>query len=481
MSIRKGTSIIAGNIGQSVDSELSPISNNPVKNSVLAQTFAKTINYSYITNCITKIPQDIILDLTGNVLTLKAGSKIYYPNGFDGTNRIFGNFTLTNDLVLSLGSSSWTNEPHTIIVLNDGTISYGYAFQDVFSGDNAPTTTSQHALWYDTGNNIVRRTTDSGTTWSNVPYSLPVCVAINTGGHCDSISEFFNGIGYIGGHFFRLPGLSGLAPNGKAANGTYINEEWTIDEVMIDAMVGSAGKYDLLAGSANMRVQSDAAWFVQNSRPTVSTSSAGWYDTLSNKIYYTDDQGATWTQQLVTLLGNCTNDATRVTKFEFEGLVNINKTSGSSNIAEMLEIMYPVGGLYMGTQSSCPMSILMPGTTWDLVSSGKALWTGDTTNGNTTIEAGLPEITGRLLSGVDYTMDDTNKFPVVGPYSSNPGAFTGDGWITSQNLIKNVEQSAGTNRQAIIKFSAQSYNSIYGNSTTVQPPAYVVNVWRRTA
>ena len=462
MSIRKGTSIIAGNIGQSVDSELSPISNNPVKNSVLAQTFAKTINYSYITNCITKIPQDIILDLTGNVLTLKAGSKIYYPNGFDGANRIFGNFTLTNDLVLSLGSSSWTNEPHTIIVLNDGTISYGYAFQDVFSGDNAPTTTSQYALWYDTGNNIIRRTTDSGTTWSNVPYSLPVCVAINTGGHCDSISEIFNGIGYVGGHFFRLPGLSGLAPNGKAANGTYINEEWTIDEVMIDAMVGSAGKYDLLAGSVNMRVQSDAAWFVQNSRPTVSTSSAGWYDTLSNKIYYTDDQGATWTQQLVTLLGNCTNDATRVTKFEFEGLVNISKQNNNSDI---LEIMYPVGGIYIGTQNTCPMPILMPGTTWDLVSSGKALWTGDTTNGNTTIEAGLPNITGDWNDNLGHWAGHTANGAVQGTGVSD-GAEAG---------------VSGTARPSGYTFDASRSSAIYGNSTTVQPPAYVVNVWRRTA
>lgn len=458
MSIRKGTTIIAGNVAQNIDSEFSPISENAVKNSVLTQAFTKTINYSYITNCITKVPQDIILDLTGNVLTLKAGSKIYYPNGFDGTARVFDNYILENDLVLTLGAASLTNEPHTIIVSKDRTTSAAYAFQDVFSGDNAPTITSQYALWYDTGNNIIRRTTDSGATWTNTPYSFPVCAAINTGGNCDGVLEVYNGMGYIGGHLFRLPGLSGLSPNGKNSDGTYINEEWVLNDVMVDAQ-STAGMYHLLAGNTNIRYQSDATWFIQNSRPTVTTSEAAWYDTLSNKIYYTNDQGATWTQQLVTLLGKETTDATRIIKFNFEGLVNINKKNESNNISETLEIMYPVGSLYMGTQNTCPMTILMPGTTWDLVSSNRALWTGDTTNGNTTIEAGLPNITGW--------------------FAANDGQGDGALFTTEPYQTWAYGSSAGGGRPKI-NFNASGINSIYGNSTTVQPPAYVVNVWRRT-
>lgn len=36
-----------------------------------------------ITNCLTRIPQDIKLELVDGTLTLKAGSKVYVPNGFD--------------------------------------------------------------------------------------------------------------------------------------------------------------------------------------------------------------------------------------------------------------------------------------------------------------------------------------------------------------------------------------------------------------
>jgi hypothetical protein len=37
----------------------------------------------------------------------------------------------------------------------------------------------------------------------------------------------------------------------------------------------------------------------------------------------------------------------------------------------------------------------------------------------------------------------------------------------------------GTN--AGLGFDASRSNSIYGNADTVQPPAYLVNIWKRTA
>jgi hypothetical protein len=82
----------------------------------------------------------------------------------------------------------------------------------------------------------------------------------------------------------------------------------------------------------------------------------------------------------------------------------------------------------------------------------------------TTIEAGLPNITGtasqdndsgfaNTFSGVFYNGGNTTHF-----------ATTGEG-----------------NYSNVLGFDASRSNSIYGNSNTVQPPAYVVNIWRRTA
>lgn len=47
------------------------------------QDISTAINYNNISNCITEIPQDIKLELNNGTLTLKAGSKVYVPNGFE--------------------------------------------------------------------------------------------------------------------------------------------------------------------------------------------------------------------------------------------------------------------------------------------------------------------------------------------------------------------------------------------------------------
>mgnify|MGYP003298927573 CR=1 FL=1 len=44
------------------------------------------LDKTILTNCIIDIPQDIKLVLKDNTLTLKAGSKVYIPNGFEVTN-----------------------------------------------------------------------------------------------------------------------------------------------------------------------------------------------------------------------------------------------------------------------------------------------------------------------------------------------------------------------------------------------------------
>jgi len=135
----------------------------------------------------------------------------------------------------------------------------------------------------------------------------------------------------------------------------------------------------------------------------------------------------------------------------------------STAITNMLKSLYPVGSVYIGTQSTCPLATLISGSTWTLVAANKALWTGTGTNGNSTINAGLPNISGRI-GGLSY--DNQNSI------DSMTGAFH---WGTEK---KNGAGGGSEDRYAY--FDASRSNSIYGNSTTVQPPAYVVNVWRRT-
>lgn len=130
----------------------------------------------------------------------------------------------------------------------------------------------------------------------------------------------------------------------------------------------------------------------------------------------------------------------------------------------ILGSVYPVGSIYIGTQTTCPLETLITGSTWEIVATDKALWGGNGSNGNTTIDAGLPNITG--------------SFNFDKPFCN--GATASGAINTSTAPIRGHVDGAG-GAGGGFTFDASRSSSIYGNSTTVQPPAYRLNVWRRTA
>lgn len=140
-----------------------------------------------------------------------------------------------------------------------------------------------------------------------------------------------------------------------------------------------------------------------------------------------------------------------------------NITDDANPLQALLETIYPVGSIYIGTMNICPLSALFG--TWEKVSSGRVLQGADISHqAGTTIEAGLPNIT--------YNTEDR----VFGNGTVSNGALT----ITPVGN-STTYNSAGQYKGGKIDFDASNSNSIYGNSTTVQPPAFVVNIWQRTA
>lgn len=92
-----------------------------------------TLNTSQITNCITEIPQDIKLELVDGTLTLKAGSKVYIPNGFeaDGTPAVKlyawtsedGETYYTKTLTPTSGQDLCNADGNTVIMADTYTVS----------------------------------------------------------------------------------------------------------------------------------------------------------------------------------------------------------------------------------------------------------------------------------------------------------------------------------------------------------------------
>lgn len=125
---------------------------------------------------------------------------------------------------------------------------------------------------------------------------------------------------------------------------------------------------------------------------------------------------------------------------------------------------YPVGSIYMSTNSTSPASLF--GGTWTSIASERVLMGVSSSHGaGSTVSAGLPNIKGAVL----------DTWHGGGP--SGSGALSVA--VNGRSAVRNGDD--GTFTWGNFYFDAASYNSIYGNASTVQPAAYYVYMWRRAA
>lgn len=184
------------------------------------------LNTSNISNCLLEIPQDIKLELNNGTLTLKAGSKIYVPNGA-------GKF---DEVVVSNDISRTVSQDETFLYYKDGVLGERPVANST-SGTAQPSTTL--SLWYDTTNNIIKSNTTGDFTGN---CSLPIARIAN-----GVIDQVFNGFGYIGSTVFALPGVKGLIPDGRNADGTLKNAEGVSSKVITRTFTsGWTNSYTLL-------------------------------------------------------------------------------------------------------------------------------------------------------------------------------------------------------------------------------------------
>ena len=105
------------------------------------------------------------------------------------------------------------------------------------------------------------------------------------------------------------------------------------------------------------------------------------------------------------------------------------------------------------------------GGTWERIEGKFIIGASDTHPAGTTVEAGLPNITAKVTSqyGI-FNADAEGAFYFAdGAHYEYPATGLGGALIHD------------------LRFSAANSNSIYGKSTTVQPPAYCMYLWRRVA
>lgn len=162
---------------------------------------------------------------------------------------------------------------------------------------------------------------------------------------------------------------------------------------------------------------------------------------------------------------------------ESNGKITVTKGGGDSTIINLIDTFYPVGTVYMSadkTKTKADFPFMAYGI-WEEVPANLCLQTGAASEAGTQRSAGLPNITGYRVAKWGGA-DDGNRSYYSGCFKQNrdtntPPTTNAADWNGEKGEI------VGTG----FGFDASLSNPIYGASNTVQPPAYMVRAWVRTA
>lgn len=137
---------------------------------------------------------------------------------------------------------------------------------------------------------------------------------------------------------------------------------------------------------------------------------------------------------------------------------------------------HPVGSIYQTISPENP-AVTFGGGTWEKIAQDRVLMgASDTHLAGTTVEAGLPNIKGSFEARPHMS---GNKF-AGGSIISGDSKLFAHSIQTSNNLNNSMTETGNAYKSDVMFFNASAFNSIYGASTTVQPPAYFTYTWLRT-
>ena len=448
-----------------------------------------------ITNCITEIPQDIKLELNNGTLTLKAGSKLYVPNGAG----VFNSITTTSDIKIRPTGGSGK----VLISINStGTVGAASLTTSCVSG--AGVTPKDYGLAYDTTTNIITRYGASGSiSYNNSSFPLAVCSQTNE--KITSIDQVFNGFGYIGSTVFALPGVKGLIPNGRNADGSLKNIEVEFTNVKtqtfpsnlsLDVVFG-AGTSDVTANGAykydeqnNYNYDGSTIWprcyyaigHLTNGRITSFTPK-----TVFHAVDYNDFSDLKNTVGIPSQTGQSgkfltTNGTTtswgKVKQIEIkQDLTNPSADTVPSTKAvsdessrivsimnNLLSTLYPVGSIYIGTQNNCPLASLIAGSQWQIVATQVVtkVNTGVAVYGN---GRALGLTNSQSNGGLTFTRDGARTWITTNAYNSNIGTGSSNGVGWNSNTSVGVVRDAATS----------------GLTGSLSHTNLSLNIWKRTA
>ena len=307
------------------------------------------LNKSQITNCLLEVPQRVKLTFDNDQgLVLHAGSEVIVPYG-KGTptmqigdalnggvisdvqvvgddNKIFYYITYNSDIVLGKTIGTGGNT-YWLYVTPEGTIS-GDVADDIYSQAAQPTGISESVIWYDTTNNYVKVTLDTGSSWTQ-GNSLLIGRLNRTGtGTITSVRDIYNGVGVIGSNIWVDKDVVYCTPAGRNPDGSLKNNIGRINNFTIySTLVSGTHRFLFLnpfESQNNSANHQGVFWDIGNyfisedllyqKRATASGSQYGiLYRPSENLFYWSSIQNPNWTvfPEGLVFLGALDHDSTR--------------------------------------------------------------------------------------------------------------------------------------------------------------------------
>lgn len=152
------------------------------------------------------------------------------------------------------------------------------------------------------------------------------------------------------------------------------------------------------------------------------------------------------------------------------------KTVVAAAITSAFDAIYPVGSYAFGVKPTIG--------TWEEVEGDRALWLKNDADDGTTIAQQLPNITGDVA--VNYVSSD--GYGALGGAAGS--ATTGHGAIRVDSTANGdagrrwpsgIAATGDSRKYPTFRFNASNSNSVYQDNANVQPNAYVMKVYKRTA
>lgn len=253
-----------------------------------------------------------------------------------------------------------------------------------------------------------------------------------------------------------------LTTNGTSASWSNVSqlENQNSNENLVKVWTGTKAEYDEI-GTYFAYTYGVTTVYVRKTTPTTSDTVYSAVGTASALTISSVSTGSITLSDSNVYVRDNEEDIVDSTQYGSTTMYNIKDDTDTT--LSLLNLLYPVGSIYIGTMQTCPLQTLGVGT-WQLKAADRVLQ-GAGTRGSvgTTVNESLPNITGEFNCWWSTINTPTGAF--IGSNPTRNGASQGG--------------DAGTEYYDHITFNASSSSSTYQNDAPVQQDAYIVNIWER--